>query len=67
MRSLRDLVEQIGLGAGSEVSLRAEDGAIVVRPASLAPLNLDALLAGVKAENLHTSVDTGEAVGLEIV
>jgi antitoxin MazE len=67
VRSLRDLVEQIGLGAGSEVSLRAEDGAIVVRPASLAPLNLDALLAGVKAENLHTSVDTGEAVGLEIV
>ncbi|QPN64281.1 hypothetical protein [Synechococcus sp. CBW1004] len=60
-------MEQIGLGAGSEVSLRAEDGAIVVRPASLAPLNLDALLAGVKAENLHTSVDTGEAVGLEIV
>jgi antitoxin MazE len=60
-------VEPIGLIAGSEMSLSAEDGAMVVKPATLAPLNLDALLAGVRADHLHTSVDTGEAVGLEIV
>ena len=66
VRIPRGLAEQIGLGAGSEVSLSAEDGAMVMKPASPAPLNLEDLLAGVTAENLHTSIDTGHAAGLEI-
>jgi len=66
VRIPRGLAEQIGLGAGSEVSLSAEDGAMVVKPASPAPLNLDDLQAGVTTDNLHGSIDTGEAVGREI-
>lgn len=54
------------LGAGTEVSLCAKDGELVVKPARPTRLNLDDLLAGVTAENLHSSVETGEAVGLEI-
>jgi antitoxin component of MazEF toxin-antitoxin module len=38
-----------------------------VMPAFPARLNLDDLLAGVTADNIHSSVDTGDAVGLEIV
>lgn len=66
LRIPRGLAEQIGLGAGSEVSLSAKDGALVMKPASPAPLNLDDLLAGLSAENLQASIDTGEAVRLEI-
>jgi len=40
---------------------------MVVKPASPAPLNLDDLLADVRADHLHTSIDTGQAVVLEIV
>ena len=66
MRIPRSLAEQIGLGAGTEVSLSAKDGELVVKPALPTRLSLDDLLAGVTDENLHSSVDTGEAVGLEI-
>lgn len=66
VRIPRGLAEQIGLGAGTEVSLSAKDGELVVKPALPTRLSLDDLLAGVTDENLHSSVDTGEAFGLEI-
>ena len=66
VRIPRGLAEQIGLGAGTEVSLSAKDGDLIVKPAQPTRLSLDVLLAGVTAENLHSSVDTGEAVGVEI-
>ena len=65
LRIPRGLAEQIGLGAGTEVSLSAKDGELVVKPALAARLNLDDLLAGVTTDNLHSPVDTGDAVGLE--
>jgi len=65
LRIPRGLAEQIGLGAGTEVSLSAKDGELVVKPAVAARLNLDDLLAGVTTDNLHSPVDTGDAVGLE--
>jgi antitoxin MazE len=48
------------------VSLSTKDGELVVKPAIPARFNLDELLAGVTADNLHSSVDTGDAVGHEI-
>jgi antitoxin MazE len=66
VRILRGLAEQIGLGAGTEVSLSAKDWELVVKPAIPTRLSLDDLLAGVTVENVHSSVDTGAAVGLEI-
>lgn len=65
LRIPRGLAEQLGLGAGSEVSLSARDGDLLVRPALPARLNLEDLLAEVTPANLHSSVDTGEAVGQE--
>ena len=67
VRIPRGLAEQIGLGAGTEVSLSAKDGDLIVKPAQPTRLSLDVLLAGVTAENLYSSVDTGEPVGAEIV
>jgi antitoxin MazE len=66
VRIPRGLAEQIGLGAGTEVSLSAKDGQLVVKPALPTRLSLDELIAGVTDNNLHSSVDTGSAVGVEI-
>jgi antitoxin MazE len=66
VRIPRGLAEEVGLGAGSEVSLSAKDGEIVVKPSVPARLSLDDLLAEVSEENLHSSIDTGSAVGTEI-
>ena len=66
VRIPRGLAEQIGLGAGTEVSLSAKDGQLVVKRALPTRLSLDELLAGVSDNNLHSSVDTGSAVGAEI-
>jgi antitoxin MazE len=66
VRIPRSLAEQIGLGAGTEVSLSTKDGQLVVKPALPTRLSLDELMAGVTDNNLHSSVDTGSAVGVEI-
>jgi antitoxin MazE len=46
--------------------LSAKDGELVVKPSVSARLSLDDLLAEVSEENLHSSIDTGSAVGAEI-
>ena len=66
VRIPRGLAEEVGLGAGTEVSLSAKDGELVVKPALPTRLSLDDLLAGVSESNIHSSVDTGSAAGAEI-
>jgi antitoxin MazE len=66
VRIPRSLAEQIGLGAGSAVSLSAKDGELLVKTARPTRLSLDELLAEVSDSNLHSSVETGSAVGAEI-
>ena len=66
VRIPRGLAEEVGIGAGTEVSLSAKDGELVVKPSVPARLSLDDLLAEVSEENLHTSIDTGSARGVEI-
>jgi antitoxin MazE len=59
------LAEEVGLGAGTEVSLTAKDGELILRPSVQSRFRLAELLAGVTPENIHVSVDTGDAVGSE--
>ena len=59
------MAEEVGLGAGTEVSLTAKDGELVLRPAVPIRLRLADLLAGVTHENMHASIDTGDVVGSE--
>lgn len=66
VRIPRGLAEEVGLGAGTEVSLTAKDGELVVKPALPARLILSDLLSGVSESNIHSFVDTGSAVGAEI-
>ena len=66
VRIPRGLADEVGLVAGTEVSLSSKDGQLVVTPALPARLSLDDLLAGVSESNIHTSIDTGSNVGAEI-
>jgi antitoxin MazE len=65
VRIPRGLADEVGLGAGTEVSIIAKDGELVLRPSLPSRLRLADLLAGITPENIHASVDTGDAVGSE--
>jgi antitoxin MazE len=65
VRIPRGLADEVGLGAGTEVSLIAKDGELVLRPFLPSRLRLADLLAGITPENIHASVDTEDAVGFE--
>lgn len=66
VRIPRGLADEIGLGAGTEVSLIAKDGKIVMKPASPSRIKLEDLLADVTSENIHSSIETGHPVGAEV-
>jgi antitoxin MazE len=66
VRIPRGLAEEVGLVAGTEVSLSSKDGQLVVTPAIPTRLSLDDLLAGVSEGNIHSPIDIGSAVGAEI-
>jgi antitoxin MazE len=53
----------LGVGSGSEMELKMEDGALLARPAEA--IHLEALLAEITAENQHSSTDWGDGSGGE--
>ncbi|MCP9774039.1 AbrB/MazE/SpoVT family DNA-binding domain-containing protein [Cyanobium sp. HWJ4-Hawea] len=65
VRIPRGIAEELGLGAGAEVSLTAKDGEMVLRRSAPSRLRLADLLAGVTGDNIHSSIDSGDAVGAE--
>ena len=66
-----DLRRYLRLQPGSPILIEERGGEIVIRPADIVPRRsgadptLDALLAGVTAENRHDEVPTGPAIGRE--
>jgi antitoxin MazE len=66
LRIPRALAAQVNLSEGSEVELTLTDGKLVVLPVAGLEYELDDLLSGVTAENLHAESDTGEPVGREV-
>jgi antitoxin MazE len=50
---------------GSAVDLTLEKGRVVLKPVKTREYSLEELLAGVRKDNLHEEVDTGEALGRE--
>jgi antitoxin MazE len=49
------------------VEVHAEDGRVVIQPARKHDYRLDDLLAGITRKNRHEAVDTGPAVGREVL
>lgn len=54
--------KELNLKNGSTVEIVEEQGEIRIRPQKV---NLDDLLSGIRADNLHESIDTGSSVGKE--
>ncbi len=66
LRIPKPLADEAGLRDDSPVRLTLRDRQLVIEALVQEPLNLDALLAQVTAENLHREADTGPSVGGEV-
>ncbi len=58
------IMEAAHLVLDQPVNVRAENGRVVIEPASL-PCSLDDLLAGITPDNRHAEADFGVPQGLE--
>jgi antitoxin MazE len=65
LRIPKSFAEEAEVEAGSRVDLSVTDGQLVIRPVRSQRFELHALLAGVKEENLHAEIPTGEPTGRE--
>jgi antitoxin MazE len=66
LRIPRSFAAEVLVTEGSTVDLGLEDGRLVVSVIPPRQVDLESLLAGVTAENLHDEVDTGSARGGEV-
>jgi antitoxin MazE len=58
-------VKEAHVAYGTPVDLFVDDGKIIIAPQAEPECRLEDLLEGVTPENLHTEVETGDAVGGE--
>jgi len=66
LRIPRALAAEVHLTDGSNVEVTSADGKLVIARVVEPEMDLEALLAGVTADNLHGETDTGEPVGNEV-
>jgi antitoxin MazE len=66
VRIPKPFVKEANLMYGSSVDLSVDGGRIIIDPHTEPEYSLDELLNGVTKQNLHTEVDTGDAVGREV-
>ena len=65
LRIPKSFAMEAGIETGSEVHLSVRDGDLVVKPIRRKKYDLQELLKGIHAKNLHGEVDTEDAVGRE--
>jgi antitoxin MazE len=65
LRIPKTVARLVGVARGTEVEVTVDGDTIVIRPVTPTQPTLADLLGAVTAENLHTEVDTGAAVGSE--
>lgn len=61
------VMQALHLQLDEAVEIREEGGRIVIEPIRQKTYDLDELLAGITAKNIHAEVDFGPAVGNEIL
>lgn len=64
IRIPRGIAEDARISEGVAIDIRAEEGRIVAEP--VAPPTLEALVAGITPENMHTEQFGGQPVGNEV-
>jgi antitoxin MazE len=65
VRIPKSFIKEVGLEYRTNIELTLENGKLIIQPVPEEALTLKELLAGVKPENLHAPVETGEPVGNE--
>jgi antitoxin MazE len=65
LRIPKSFAEEAEVEVGSRVDLSVTDGKLVIRPVRSQRFELHSLLVGVKEENLHAEISTGEPTGRE--
>ncbi len=60
------IMEAAHLHLNDPVDVREEDGRIIIEPLAHKAYQLEALVAAITPDNLHTEVNTGTAVGNEV-
>ena len=65
LRIPKAVASEVNLSEGSEVTLAAIDGRLVVTPVTDRRYKLEELLSAVSKSNLHTEVDFGRPAGKE--
>ena len=66
LRIPRPLAAGANVAAGTTVDIELRDGRLIVEPARTPHYDLDDLLAGIDATNLHAETTTGTRVGREL-
>jgi antitoxin MazE len=66
IRIPKSFAKETAIDQGSLLDLSVVDGKLVATPITEREYSLEALLARVTEENIHTEIDTGEPVGKEI-
>jgi antitoxin MazE len=66
VRIPKTVADEVGLTNDSAVEITITDGQILIRPVKTQVYSLDDLLAQVTTDNLHSEVDTGDAIGKEV-
>lgn len=59
------IMEDLKLDLDAVVDVRAERGRIIIEPVRQRKYDINALVDGITADNLHSAEDTGPAVGRE--
>jgi antitoxin MazE len=65
VRLPKAFAENIGLMDNSPVEITIDNGQLVITPLREPTYSLDALLAGITDENMHSETDTGAPTGNE--
>ena len=65
LRIPKTVANEINLSEGSEVSVTAVDGRLVITPVTDLRYKLEELLSAVSKSNVHKEVDLGRPVGKE--
>ncbi len=66
LRLPKPMLEQLGLGEGSQVDVRVEDGRLVIEPRRIRRLTLKDILQGFGPDDQPGEVDWGKPVGKEV-
>lgn len=66
IRIPKSFAKETAIDQGSLLDLSLVDGKLVATPITETEYSLEALLAEVTEENIHTEIDTGKPVGKEI-